>query len=167
MIQKKRGRTLSTPPHRSIPASSQSILVPDTQSILDRCRDLGLRKTKALEELLLTLAEEDRPMTLADLSESPRLANQCDRATVFRLLQKLTDKGLIRRLGLHERAAYFTLLIPGTHRDYLICTDCGSIEPIKAPCPVHQLEDEIREKTGFQNLYHELEFFGTCPACSA
>jgi len=137
------------------------------QQTIDRCRDVGLRRTKALEELILTLLENKRPMTLSELATSPRLTDQCDKATVFRLLQRLASHGLVRRLGLHERAAYFTLLIPGKHSDYLICTDCGRIEAINAPCPVHDLEDEIREKTGYKNLYHELEFFGTCPACTA
>ncbi len=135
-------------------------------SIIDLCRSEGLRRTKALEELLTTLLESDRPMTLAELAESPRLSNQCDKATVFRLLQRLADKGILRRLGLHERAAYFALLLPNQHRDYLICTECGSIEPINAPCPVHELEKEIKFTTGYKNLYHELEFFGICPKCS-
>jgi Fe2+ or Zn2+ uptake regulation protein len=132
---------------------------------IQRLREAGLRRTKALEELITTLLENDRPMTLSELAASDRLATQCDKATVFRLLQRLTEHGVVRRLGLHERAAYFTLLLPGRHSDYLICTKCGSIEAIQAPCPVHQLEDEIREKTGYRNLYHELEFFGVCPKC--
>lgn len=131
-----------------------------------RCRGVGLRRTKALGELLATLVESSRPMTLAELSASPRLADQCDKVTVYRLLQRLTEHGILRRLGLHERAAYFTLLQPGKHSDYLICTGCGKIESVKAPCPVHALEEEIREKTGYQGLYHELEFFGVCPSCS-
>ena len=134
--------------------------------IIDRCRAAGLRRTKALEELIVTLLDSARPMTLSELASSPRLRDQCDKATVFRLLQRLAEKGVVRRLGLHERAAYFPLLVPGRHQDYLICTECGSIEAVKAPCPVHELEDEIREKTGYRNLYHELEFFGTCPACA-
>ena len=138
----------------------------DLSAAITRCRDEGLRRTKALEQLLTTLLESDCPMTLAELADSPRLPNQCDKATVFRLLQRLEEKGILRRLGLHERAAYFTLLLPGQHRDYLICTQCGSIEPIKAPCPVHELEKEIKFTTGYSNLYHELEFFGTCPQCS-
>ena len=139
-----------------------SELVQDT---ITRLRDSGMRKTKALVELVETLADESRPMTLAELCASKRLVDLCDKATVFRLLQKFADKGVVRRLGLHERAAYFVLLVPGRHSDYLICTSCGTIEAIKAPCPVHALEDEIRKKTGYQNLYHELEFFGVCPAC--
>ncbi len=140
-------------------------MIKNLDEIIDQCRQEGLRRTKALEELLITLLEFNRPMTLAELSDSPRLANQCDKATVFRLLQRLADKGIVRRLGLHERAAYFALLIPGQHRDYLICTACGNIDPVKAPCPVHDLEKEIQFTTGYKNLYHELEFFGTCPDC--
>jgi len=146
--------------HSHVP--SPAVTVTD---MIARCRDVGLRRTKALEELIATLLESDRPMTLAELAGSDRLVSQCDKATVFRLLQRLADKGLVRRLGLHERAAYFTLLIPGRHQDYLICTECGSIAPVQAPCPVHELEEEIRRKTGFKNLYHELEFFGVCPKC--
>jgi Fur family ferric uptake transcriptional regulator len=137
-----------------------------TTELIDRCRSTGLRRTKALEQLLVTLLENNRPMTLNELAQSPRLIEQCDKATVFRLLQRLTVIGITRRLGLHERAAYFTLLLPGMHQDYLICRQCGTIEPIKAPCPVHQLEEEIRVKTGYKDLYHELEFFGICPSCN-
>jgi Fe2+ or Zn2+ uptake regulation protein len=135
------------------------------QNIIDDCREVGLRRTKALEQLISTLVESSRPMTLAELATSPRMSSQCDKATVFRLLQRLTGHGIVRRLGFHERSAYFAIQIPGKHSDYLICTSCGTIEPVKAPCPVHELEDEIREKTGFRNLYHELEFFGVCPQC--
>jgi len=148
--------------HSHSHAPSPAVTVTD---MIARCRDVGLRRTKALEELIATLLESERPMTLAELAGSDRLVSQCDKATVFRLLQRLADKGLVRRLGLHERAAYFTLLIPGRHQDYLICTECGSIAPVQAPCPVHELEEEIRRKTGFKNLYHELEFFGVCPKC--
>jgi len=127
--------------------------------LLERCREQGLRKTAALVGVLETLIEAERP-------EAKRLKGSCDQATVFRLLQRLTDKGVLRRLGLHERAAYFTLIVPGRHQDYLICTSCGSIDSVNAPCPVHALEEEIREKTGFTGLYHELEFFGVCPKCA-
>lgn len=132
---------------------------------LAKARASGLRRTKALEALLNCLITHNRPMTLTDLTSCGHLSSECDKATVFRLLHRLNEKGMVRRLGLHERAAYFTLLIPGQHCDYLICTDCGTIKAIESPCPVHKLEQEIREKTGFVGLYHELEFFGRCPAC--
>lgn len=143
----------------------KSTLNPAVIDAIDRCRNAGLRRTKALEEVLETLYVARRPMTLTELAASDRLANQCDKVTVFRLLQRLAQHGIVRRLGLHERAAYFTLLLPGRHNDYLICTGCGSITAISAPCPVHELEEQIRQQTGYRGLYHELEFFGVCPGC--
>ena len=125
---------------------------PVVQETIDRCREAGLRRTKALEELVTTLLESERPMTLAELAASKRLSAQCDKATVFRLLQRLAGHGIVRRLGLHERAAYFTLLVPGKHSDYLICTSCGSIEAIQAPFrPYVNIEIvPVREISGWE-----------------
>jgi Fe2+ or Zn2+ uptake regulation protein len=114
------------------------------QDTVARCRELGLRRTWALEELL-----KDR----------------CDKATIFRLLVRLEKHGILRRLGLHDRSAYYTLIEPGEHSDYLICTQCGAIETLDIACPVEALEAKISQESGFKKLYHELEFFGVCPKC--
>ena len=119
-----------------------------------------------MHTLLTILAESDRPMTLAALAESETLSGECDKATVYRLLVRLEGQGVIRRLGLHERSAYFSFLYPGEHHDYLICTDCGDIKEIGLSCPLATLEKEVSEKFGYQSLYHELEFFGRCPSCA-
>lgn len=136
------------------------------QAAVKRCRELGLRRTKAMEEVLRALIGSDRPLTLADLAESDSLRDQCDKATVYRLLMRLEEKGVLRRLGLHDRAAYFTIKYPGEHSDYLICSECGSIEELDIACPVESLEKEISINSGFRHLYHELEFFGVCPECA-
>ncbi|WP_240914679.1 transcriptional repressor [Roseimicrobium sp. ORNL1] len=136
------------------------------QETISRCRALGLRRTTALEDLLKALLESPRPMTLGELAESKLLKNRCDRATVFRLLVRLEKQGILRRLGLHDRSAYYTVNLPDGHHDYLICTECGAIEQLDIACPVEQLEAQIARDSGFRKLYHELEFFGVCPKCS-
>ena len=129
------------------------------------CRKRGLRRTRAMKELLLALIGAERPLTLAELCGLESLSEQCDKATVYRLLGRLQEKGVIRRLGLHERAAYYAFAYPGEHFDYLVCTDCGKIEALELECPVETLEKEVMNRTGFSGLYHELEFFGSCPQC--
>ena len=131
-----------------------------------RCRERGLRRTKAMEEVLRELIRRDGPVTLAELAVSERLVEQCDKATVYRLLMRLEEKGIVRRLGLHDRSTYFFFKYPGEHHDYLICTACGTIAKLEIACPVEALEEEISKKSGFTRLYHELEFFGVCPACA-
>lgn len=130
-----------------------------------RCKEAGLRRTRALEDVLHILIEARGPLTLADVAESPQLRSGADRATVYRLLMKLEERGILRRLGLHDRAAYYTMIFPGEHNDYLICTRCGKIQRLDISCPVEALEQEIARQSGFQGLYHELEFFGLCPRC--
>ncbi len=132
---------------------------------LDRARERGLRMTKALEDVLRMLIDASKPLTLADIAESKQLTSQADRATVFRLLTKLEKLGIIRRLGLHDRAAYYTMIFPGEHNDYLVCTSCGRIDRLDIACPVEELEAQISKKSKFTELYHELMFFGRCPKC--
>lgn len=144
---------------------------PDPERLLQeavaRAREAGLRRTKALEDVLTILIRACQPLTLADIAESELLGSGADKATVYRLLMKLEERALIRRLGLHDRAAYYTVILPGEHSDYLICSECGRIEKLDISCPVQALEAEIARKSGFKRLYHELEFFGQCPECAA
>jgi Fur family transcriptional regulator, ferric uptake regulator len=133
---------------------------------MDRAKATGLRRTKALEEVLRLLILSQQPLTLADLAESQQLTDKADRATIYRLLMKLSERGIIRRLGLHDRSAYYTMIFPGRHSDYLICTHCGVIKSLSIACPVEAIEASIAKDSGFSGLYHELEFFGVCPACA-
>ncbi|MBE2284359.1 MAG: transcriptional repressor [Prosthecobacter sp.] len=134
--------------------------------LLDRARSAGLRRTKALENILSILVEAHQPLSLADIAESPDLTSGADKATVYRVLIKLEELGFIRRLGLHDRSTYYTLIHAGHHDDYLICTQCGRIQSLDISCPVEALEKQIETTTGFRKLYHELEFYGLCPKCA-
>ena len=130
-----------------------------------RLRTRGLRRTRALDLLIREMAGRDKPVTIADLTGAPSLRDQCDPATVYRLLMKLEEHGMVRQMGLHERAMYFILIRPGHHHDYLVCTGCGSIAEVDMDCPVRSLERKLEKASGYRHVYHELEFFGVCPAC--
>lgn len=134
-------------------------------TILARAKEVGLRRTKALEVVVEALASVGIPLPLNELEKNPEVAGICDRTTLFRLLNRLGEHGLVRRLGLHQRAAYFTLAMPGGHHDYLICKECGSVEILGVDCPVKALEEEVARTTGYTQLYHELEIYGVCAKC--
>lgn len=136
------------------------------ESCVEQLRAKGLRRSRGLDALLAHMAAHHRPATLAELSKVKGLSG-LDQATIYRLVMKLESAGLVRRLGLHERATYFQLVVPGHHHDYLVCTECGRIEDLGISCPVEALEQQIMKRSGFRKLYHELEFFGVCPECLA
>ncbi len=134
-------------------------------SVVEKLRGRGLRRTKALDLLITEMAKHGRPMTIVDLTATASLSGQCDPATVYRLLMKLEEHGVVRRLGLHDRSTYFILVQHGLHHDYLVCTGCGQIAEIDIECPVRTLEQTLERQSGYHHVYHELEFFGVCPAC--
>lgn len=135
--------------------------------ILDICKNHGLRRTRALVDVVNVLYDSRDPVTLAGLAAHPALKGHYNDATLYRLMVRLEEHGIVQRLGLHSRAAYYVLRAAGQHRDYLICSDCGEIVTLRIECPVQALEKEIAEKTGFIRMHHELEFYGTCPRCVA
>lgn len=142
----------------------------EVTSLVETCvaqlRSKGLRRSGGLDALLHHMAAHHHPSTLAELSRVHGLSG-LDQATVYRLVMKLESAGLVRRLGLHDRATYFQLVVPGHHHDYLVCTSCGKIEDVELTCPVEPLEREVMARSGYSRVYHELEFFGVCPACAS
>ncbi len=130
---------------------------------IERVRAQGMRRTRLLEDVLRDLATRNRPVTIAMLGES--IGGVCDPASLYRMVERLVEAGILRRIGLQERALYYELALPGQHRDYLICQGCGAIGDINAACPVHVLEEELTRRTGYRGLHHELVFYGLCPEC--
>lgn len=137
------------------------------ESLLIHCRDHGLRITVALRALLKVLSESRLPQALHELEQHPDLVDACDRATIFRTLQRLEGVGLLRRLNFSGSAAKFSLNTGSAHKEYLICKSCGEVQVLEMSCPVHSIEKELAEKSGFREMTHELTFYGLCPACKS
>jgi len=135
--------------------------------LLTAVRAAGMRKTRALVEALTALLTTDAPLSLGDLIQADGPLNgQYEMPTLSRLFNRLETHGIVQKLGFRDRAAYFTLRLPGRHHDYLICTGCGIIETLEIACPVHDLETKIARKHKYSAVYHELEFYGLCPTCT-
>lgn len=129
------------------------------------CRENGMRRTHALRQILAVLFQLGRPIGWASLAKEPQLEGSCDPSSIFRILVKLEEIGLVRRMGSPERSYYFMLNLPGEHHEHIICRQCGKIENLEIECPVEKLEQKVGVKTGYGDIYHELEFFGVCPDC--
>lgn len=130
--------------------------------ILEEVRGKGMRRTRALNDVLEALLLAESPLSLNDLLED----NGYEMPTLFRLINRLEQAGIVQKLGFRDRAAYYTLRLDNRHHDYLICTECGVIETLEIACPVRELETKIAKKHRFSRVYHELEFYGVCPACT-
>jgi Fur family ferric uptake transcriptional regulator len=134
--------------------------------LLAVCRAAGLRRTHLLENVLEVLRTHSEPIKIGDLVLAKGIRGTCDPATLYRLLERLESRGIVRRIGLHERAAHFTLR-RAHHHDYVVCRECGDVATLDMDCPAEKLETEVGRRTGFREIYHELQFYGVCPRCAA
>jgi len=121
-----------------------------------------LKITQARVSLLELMAKEDKPLDAQYLTDILQKASQVDKVTIFRILNVLTEHGILRRLEFGEGKARYELNTEDHH--HLICQNCGKIEDI-SDCNIGALEKEIKQKKHFLVKLHTLEFFGLCSNC--
>jgi len=85
-------------------------------------------------------------------------------ATVYRALEALKLNGAIQARLLNSGETLYTVAQQDRH--HVTCLQCGTSIPIQDDeCPVHELEDQLRQSAKFEIFYHTLEFFGLCSPC--
>lgn len=127
-------------------------------------REVALKATPARLAVLSILERVEKPLDVAAIADYLRQEQiKADQATIFRIINTFTDKGLIRQLQLHEGKFRYELTSKKDHH-HLICEHCGSIEDI-SDCSIPELEGEIEKKKQFTVKRHSLEFFGICKNC--
>lgn len=127
-------------------------------------QELDLRATPARLAVLKLLENSEIPLDINFISEALRKSrNAPDQATIFRIMNSFTDKGLTRQINLNEGKSRYELSAMEKHH-HLICQSCGRIEDI-SDCPIDLHENKIQDKKKFIIKTHSLEFFGICKNC--
>lgn len=134
--------------------------------ILGRLRSAGMRITKGRQQILTTLLNAERPLSLQEIQEAAAGGTGTpDFTTVFRVMNALEKMQLVQKVNLNRTSRYYELVNPQEHHDHIVCTMCGRITPMVEACPVEEYQRTIEHRYGYADLKHSLEFFGKCPAC--
>jgi Fe2+ or Zn2+ uptake regulation protein len=130
----------------------------------DELNDVELRATPARVALMNLLETSDKPVdvqTMIDYLQQRGI--KTDPATVFRIVNMFTEKGLTKQIQLQEGKSRYELAANADHH-HLVCTRCGDIQDI-SDCNIAGLEKDIERKKKFHVTSHSLEFFGLCANC--
>ena len=127
-------------------------------------RDLNLRATPARVAVMNFLEEAISPVDISSVIDYLNAGGiKTDPATVFRIMNALTQKGITTPVHFQEGKTRYELSSKDDHH-HLICENCGRIEDMPDTV-IPTLEKEINKKTGFLAKRHSLEFFGVCAGC--
>jgi Fur family transcriptional regulator, ferric uptake regulator len=132
---------------------------------LQACRRLQMRLTPVREKILAFLATQRVPVSLNTLMQSEQLRRGCDATTAYRTLMLLREVEVLRQVSLPDKVSFFVLNVPGENNHFLICRQCGAITELPAGSHCEHMEHDVAATHGYTQLYHELQFFGICPAC--
>ncbi|MBI5123661.1 transcriptional repressor [Candidatus Roizmanbacteria bacterium] len=137
------------------------IILPDCKTELN---DASLRATPARIALMTLLESTKKPLDVQTMiAFLEKKAIKTDPATVFRIINIFTEKGLVKQIQLNEGKFRYELTTTADHH-HLVCEKCGDIEDI-SDCNINDLEKDIEKKKKFKVTSHSLEFFGICSNC--
>lgn len=129
-------------------------------------RKFQLKVTPARLAVLSFLEKVREPVDVTTIIQYlGREGIQADQATIFRIVNLFTGKGLTRQVQFNEGKFRYELSSREDHH-HLICERCGKIEDI-SDCSIKGLEKEITVKKQFLVKRHSLEFFGVCKECQS
>ena len=134
-------------------------------------RDNGLKVTTQRLVILQVLYSRPRVhMTAEEIYDLVKKKHpDIGLATVYRTIQMLSDLNLIDKLNLDDGYVRYEIGITDDesdahHHHHLICNECGNIYPFEDDL-LYELEEKIKNTTGFQVNDHEVKFFGYCKSC--
>ena len=126
--------------------------------------EVELRATPARIAVMKLLEKVDTPIDVQMAKDYLDQKNiETDPATVFRIMNMFTEKGLVRQISFNEGKFRYELASKPDHH-HLICNSCSKIEDF-SDCAIPALEKDIKKKKGFTVTTHALEFYGLCHAC--
>lgn len=140
------------------------VIISKDHNCQDELHEMDLKVTPARLAVLELLEKNNKPLDIISIINYLQKKDiKADPATVFRIINAFTEKGITKQIQLNEGKFRYELSSRPDHH-HLICEVCGAIEDI-SDCSIGVLEDEIGRKKQFLIKRHSLEFFGLCKNC--
>ena len=86
------------------------------------------------------------------------------RATVYRTLTVLEDKGFVEGLETGDGGRRFEHVLGHEHHDHMVCTECEKILEFRDD-ELERRQDLAAKRVGFRIQRHSLRLYGTCKQC--
>ena len=99
------------------------------------------KQKKCLRPLVAELVANQTPMTAVELAERPALRH-ISMTTHYRLIAKLYEAGLLRRLSHRSGADKWAIDLPERHCSYLTCNQCGRVVELPRSASLPQMATE-------------------------
>jgi Fe2+ or Zn2+ uptake regulation protein len=136
-------------------------------TILDAFEAMGLRNTRPrrlIAQQLARVAATGHEFATDDLwRELQRVDPQIGRATVFRAVEILIQRGMLDRVSFADGTHRYHVCSEA-HHHHLTCTRCRRVIEVDA-CLPNVVLSAIAQQSDFTVEGHSIEIYGQCAAC--
>ncbi len=137
----------------------------DTDEILARLRESGLKVTRYRKALLNLFFNHARPLSVNDILDFlSKDGMNPNKTTIYREIDSLVELGYLDSLDFGDVRKRYELS-SREHHHHLICEKCDHIEDIIIKDDLQEIEQKVKIKSKFKIKSHTLEFFGLCLHC--
>ncbi|MFN2627792.1 MAG: Fur family transcriptional regulator [Gaiellaceae bacterium] len=137
-----------------------------TSDAVARLQAQGYRNGAARRAVVELLGRQNCCLTAQEIFDELRGGGRpVGLASVYRVVDELTDQGLLQRIDLGAGTARYEPLLPtGEHHHHLVCDDCGKVEAFEDD----ELElalTNLERRSGYSVAGHEVVLRGACADC--
>jgi Fur family transcriptional regulator, ferric uptake regulator len=129
-------------------------------------RDAGFRSGGARAAVVELLGSQRCCLTAQEIhEETRRRGRSVGIASVYRVLDLLSEQGLIARIDVGDQAARYEPALPGgDHHHHVVCDDCGKVEAWTDE-GLERAVDRVAGKVGYRVAGHDVVLRGLCVDC--
>lgn len=123
----------------------------------------NIKITKGRLEILDILKSAENSLSVENIYAILREENvNINLSTVYRTMDLFEEKQITEKITLTDGVFAYKLK-KKTHKHLLKCDVCN--REIDIPCPMSQIEEIVRNETGFTLTEHDLVMKGVCKEC--
>ena len=128
----------------------------------------GFRRGGARNAVVELLDAQDCALTAQEIDDRLRGDGRAvGRASVYRILEMLTELRLVARIDVGQGVARYEPLQPsGDHHHHLVCDRCGQVAPFE-DASLEQAIARVSRRLSFSVADHDVVLHGACRDCRA
>jgi Fur family transcriptional regulator, ferric uptake regulator len=137
------------------------------QRATEELRAAGYRAGSARREVIRFLNSQSCCLGAQEIHDELRASGRAiGLASVYRVLDALTERGLLQRLEFGDGVARFEPIRDDhSHHHHLVCDGCGKVETFSDERLERALRD-VESKSGYAVAVHDVVLRGACTACA-
>ncbi len=139
------------------------------EELIKITKSKGVKATPALLSILELFNNNKFPLNaefiINNINSNKKVLKGINETTVYRILDKLEDKDILRRVDLRKDSFYFELTYK--HHHHIICLKCNTVEDFENKEVEKSIKKIVEKSSKFRKINeHSFELFGICRKCN-